>query len=264
MTKPLLDENFTAIPNSMLDHLMKMNLSSNQYQVLFCIFRKTYGYHKKEERIANFQIAEETGLLKSNVSRAMKALERRKIITRNGKYIGLQKDLDLWEKLSVPITKVISADNNNGDEKLSILQPQLSVPITKVISSTPAGEPVKKKENIKKDIKKEIYKERKIYGEFQNVFLSEDEFRKLKERFGSRVPEMIEALSAGIESKGYKYKNHYAALLSWERREKKGDSSGTHQLERNRENHNRDRPGRFDEPSPERYRQSLERLRCRH
>ena len=53
------------------------------------------------------------------------------------------------------------------------------------------------------------------YGEHKNVLLTDDEVKKLKERFGSSYLEKIEKLSNGIALKGYKYKSHYLALLSW-------------------------------------------------
>src|SRR3990167_3118246 len=55
-------------------------------------------------------------------------------------------------------------------------------------------------------------REKKAYGEFGNVLLTEDEYRKLEERFNSQLSAMIENLSGGIESKGYKYKSHYATI----------------------------------------------------
>ena len=57
------------------------------------------------------------------------------------------------------------------------------------------------------------------YGEYKNVLLSDDELEKLKERFPQDWERRIEDLSLGIESKGYKYKSHYAAILSWARRD---------------------------------------------
>ena len=53
------------------------------------------------------------------------------------------------------------------------------------------------------------------YGEHKNVLLTDDEVEKLKARFGSSYLEKIEKLSNGIALKGYKYKSHYLALLSW-------------------------------------------------
>jgi len=67
-----------------------------------------------------------------------------------------------------------------------------------------------------------------LYGEFENVKLSDNELEKLQERFRPmRAHELIEQLSAGIKSKGYKYKSHYAAILNWARRDDaKGGSNG--------------------------------------
>lgn len=74
--------------------------------------------------------------------------------------------------------------------------------------------------------KKEIYKEKatdKIpkkhkYGEYNNVLLTDEELEKLKDRFWD-WENKIENLSTGIEMKGYKYKNHYLAILKWAERE---------------------------------------------
>lgn len=63
----------------------------------------------------------------------------------------------------------------------------------------------------------------KSYGEFQNVLLSDDEFHKLSEKFGDLINEKIERLSAGIASKGYKYKSHYATILNWDRKDREQD-----------------------------------------
>jgi phage replication O-like protein O len=119
VAKPQLEDGHTKIANEILEHLVKMHLTPNQWQVLLCILRKTYGFHKKVDRIANSQIVEATGLCKAVVSRALKSLEDMKVIIRNGKFIGLQKDWELWEKLAVvqtieakdpPNRRIIRAD----------------------------------------------------------------------------------------------------------------------------------------------------------
>lgn len=53
-----------------------------------------------------------------------------------------------------------------------------------------------------------------IYGEFQNVKLTDEEYLKIKER--NLLP-YIEKLSSYIASKGKKYKSHYATILTWAR-----------------------------------------------
>jgi hypothetical protein len=58
-----------------------------------------------------------------------------------------------------------------------------------------------------------------LFGEFENVKLTEEEYNKLIEKLGENNTKlMIEELSTGIASKGYKYKSHYATILSWSRR----------------------------------------------
>lgn len=62
-------------------------------------------------------------------------------------------------------------------------------------------------------------------GEFQNVLLTEVEKQKLIERHGEKVClEYIEKLSIYLKSKGKRYKDHYATILNWVRRD-----NGTHQ-----------------------------------
>ena len=58
-----------------------------------------------------------------------------------------------------------------------------------------------------------------LYGEFQNVRLKKEEFEKLKEKFPNDYKERIEALSEYMRSKGKQYKDHYATILSWARKE---------------------------------------------
>lgn len=57
------------------------------------------------------------------------------------------------------------------------------------------------------------------YGEFKNVLLTDQEHGKLVENIGEiNTHILIEELSTGIASKGYKYKSHYATILNWARR----------------------------------------------
>jgi hypothetical protein len=73
------------------------------------------------------------------------------------------------------------------------------------------------KQNKIKDIKK-INKRK--FGEFQNVLLTDDEYQKLLDKLGeSNVSRLIESLSEYIASKGKRYKSHYATLLGFARRD---------------------------------------------
>jgi hypothetical protein len=65
----------------------------------------------------------------------------------------------------------------------------------------------------KKERKEEGKKD--IYGEFANVRLTQEEYDKL----GSDVKQMIERLSAYKASTGKTYRDDYATILNWRRRD---------------------------------------------
>ena len=90
---------FTKIPNKILEALSQTKLTSYEYRVLLFIIRKTYGWNKETDWIALSQFYESTGILKPNISRTLKKLERRNIIIRGDrKHIGLQKDYRRWKQ----------------------------------------------------------------------------------------------------------------------------------------------------------------------
>ena len=63
------------------------------------------------------------------------------------------------------------------------------------------------------------------YGEFENVFLTDAEYEKLKSQYPDYELQ-IEKLSCHIESTGKKYQNHYATIKTWNlRKETDKDSS---------------------------------------
>ena len=71
---------------------------------------------------------------------------------------------------------------------------------------------------------KELKNIKKVYGTYQNVFLTDEEFQKLKAEFPD-WQERIDRLSEYIESKGAKYKNHLATIRSWARRDKQNGTN---------------------------------------
>ena len=74
--------------------------------------------------------------------------------------------------------------------------------------------------------KKGIVKGKHKRGEYGNVLLSDDELEKLKAAFPSEWQDRIDRLSIYMESKGAKYKNHYATILSWARKDKTTGQTG--------------------------------------
>lgn len=62
--------------------------------------------------------------------------------------------------------------------------------------------------------------EKKKYGEYQNVLLTDEEYAKLQKEF-SDADSRIEELSGAIAQYGYKYSSHYATIRNWGKRKDK-------------------------------------------
>ena len=71
-----------------------------------------------------------------------------------------------------------------------------------------------------KELEKKNVKEKKPYGEFKNVLLTDAELTKLKDRFND-YEQRIQKLSSYIASSGKRYKSHYATILTWANGESK-------------------------------------------
>ena len=104
MANPQREDGHVDIANEIVEFLAKTYLSSYESQVLWAIFRKTYGWQKKEDWITGSQLVEMTGIAKGHISRTLKKLIDRNIVNKNGKKLSFQKDYDKWVKLPKQVT----------------------------------------------------------------------------------------------------------------------------------------------------------------
>lgn len=63
------------------------------------------------------------------------------------------------------------------------------------------------------------------YGEFQNVFLSSEEYSRLEAAYPGKAAEYIERLSRYMASNDRHYANHYATIKKWLDEDSKGRSA---------------------------------------
>ena len=61
---------------------------------------------------------------------------------------------------------------------------------------------------------------KKKYGEYQNVFFTDEQYEKLLSEFPNDYNERIEKLDCYIQSTGKKYKDCLATIRNWARKEK--------------------------------------------
>ena len=101
MANPQKENGYTPIANEILEAIVKACLLGSEYQVLFYIIRKTYGYHKKEDRISLTQFEKGTGLSRPTVVKTLKNLMARNMIVKiylpdENKGYSFVKDYDSW------------------------------------------------------------------------------------------------------------------------------------------------------------------------
>jgi len=98
---PQLEDGYTAIANEILGVMARTNFSAYEIWVLCVIFLKTYGWHKKADRISFTQFERATELHRRHIQRTLQRLEERKIIVASRGYgrivkYGFQKDYTRW------------------------------------------------------------------------------------------------------------------------------------------------------------------------
>jgi predicted phage replisome organizer len=91
---------------------------------------------------------------------------------------------------------------------------ECNVTVTQNVTQSNA---IELEEELEIEREKDKKKTKNVYGEFNNVKLSDDEYSKLEEK---GLISTIEDLSYYIKSKGDKYKSHYATILMWDKKNK--------------------------------------------
>lgn len=182
VANPQIEDGRVEIANEVADQLCKLNLSAYESRVLWVIWRKTYGWHKKNDRISYTQFEEMTGINRWHIARAINSLKQRNIISISGNKHSIeysfQKDYDQWKSLpkgvtshkSLPkgVTNVTEGGNetlpegvtiitNGGNEGQSLPLGEKTLPIG-VTKSLPKGVNTKAKSTIQKQ-----------YGGFSNL-----------------------------------------------------------------------------------------------
>lgn len=106
MASPQKENGYAEIANELLDAYAKYFPGHGEGQVLIAIIRKTYGWHKKEDKISVSQIEDLTGLSRRRVIVCIQNLEAKRMIEIQRKRgrgninlpntIKLQKNHELW------------------------------------------------------------------------------------------------------------------------------------------------------------------------
>ncbi len=101
---PQAEEGHIDFANELAEVLAKVNLSAYESRILWALWRKTYGWHKKTDQISVTKFQEATGIKRRHVHRTLNELTQRNIVTRigNSRIItyGFQKDYTKWKDVT--------------------------------------------------------------------------------------------------------------------------------------------------------------------
>ena len=119
---PQAEDGHIDIANETAEVLAKTNLSEYENRILWVIWRKTYGWHKKQDQISFTQFQKATGLHRRHVQRTLKRLMERNIVASQG-YSRIityqfQKDYTKWKDVA---SKGYSYPRKATDRSLSRL-----------------------------------------------------------------------------------------------------------------------------------------------
>jgi len=176
MASPHTKNGFTRIAHELLEAFGRFKLTANEYQIVFIILRKTYGFNKTEDIICVGQFAKATGLVNSVIYRCLSSLQKKNVITKrkvNGRnLISIQINYELWENNSSTATTV------KINQSISVIV-NSSKTATKNNSSTAIhNKKERKKENIQS-----IKTSNEILNEFQKAGLNTNLFSNLKHKY---------------------------------------------------------------------------------
>lgn len=102
MANPQIENGYTQIANELLDALCSFRIAGEVRLVFDSIIRKTYGFHQKEDHIANSQIVKLTKMSRQAVSRSLKVLIDKRLVIKTddnnpkGHKLKINKNFEEW------------------------------------------------------------------------------------------------------------------------------------------------------------------------
>lgn len=119
MANPQRENGHIDIANEIAEHLAYYRLSGQEYQVLWVILRKTWGWQKKEDWISLSQFFVLTKMKKPSIIKTINKLLNKNIISKkaneNNILYSFNKDFDKWKSLAKRL--IVSKKANDVSKK---------------------------------------------------------------------------------------------------------------------------------------------------
>ena len=140
MANPQKELGHTQIANDVMEALISSSLSGTEFRILLFIIRKTWGWHKKEDKISISQVVTETTLSRKTVCECLNRLVTKRLLVKEKGRINklkFNKDYEIWL-----VTERLQGSYRNNTRLVTETTPKL------VTEMTPTKE---KKETITKE-----------------------------------------------------------------------------------------------------------------
>ncbi|HBC2537774.1 TPA: replication protein [Enterobacter cloacae] len=211
-----IDDGYTRFANELLEAIASADLTARQLKVMLAYIRKTYGFNKKTDRIADEQVAQLTGLSRQNVNKAKKELISMNCLFMDGSQIGVNKEVSAWQfSKCLQVSNLVSKQetrnvSNLETSRVSNLETHKrhslkttknninKPPIVPQAESSPKPEKIKKRAT-----------------QFPKDFSPTEGNQKLATELGVDLHGEMAAFSDYHQSKGSTFKDWNLALNNW-------------------------------------------------
>lgn len=210
MANPSIKNGYFPIANELAEQFAKVNITGQEWRILWVLLRKTWGYIDGERRkdwdwISISQFQELTGMKRSNTHKTLKALlAKRLILKKNDKY-GFNQDYNQWVLVKrLTVEKVLAKRLTGVSQKTN---KSVSQKTNKSVSQLTTHKR-------KKEKKENNTKERESLPQFLTNIL-DDDLKELTTTFNcskTQIKNKGEDLFNYCKAKGKVYKD-YKALL---------------------------------------------------
>lgn len=206
MINPQVENGHIAINNENAEQFEKLHLSGSEWQILWVVLRKTWGWKKKADHISLTQFQKLTTLGRKEVCRAIDKLVAKKVLlSDNTSYItkySFNKHYNQWQIVAKK-TLVAKMSKTSGKN------------VQKVVAKLPPT---------KETITKEILQEKEISKKTYFISLTENEKSKISSDL-QVSPETVDFYCEQADSwsngKGNKMLNWYLTIRGWINRDLK-------------------------------------------
>lgn len=212
MINPQLENGHIEINNENAEQFGKLHLSGSEWQILWVVLRKTWGWKKKHDSISLTQFEKLTGLTRKSVCRAIDELVSKSILVSK-KTLGItqysfNKHYDEWKVVS---KMTLVSKMSKGSVKN----------VQKVVS---------KMTHTKETITKEIIQKKDTIKKTYFISLTENEKNKISADLKvslDTVNDYCEQADSWSNGKGNKMLNWYLTIRGWISRDIKSGKVST-------------------------------------